>query len=627
MTEMILVSIGGVILATAVITAIHHRHNASRCISDIMLGILGCTFFMILPTDWGDETLLHRILSALLYSFKALGGRQDINQLNTVILPEQWKTAYITLNDICFALAPILTSGLVISGFGDMGERMRYFFRFGKTCHVFSELNENALSLAKGIKQKQGLKTIVFCNTKNADKKLIEKARKMGGILFHKKCEDLRLNWKHRCFQFYLIAEDEDANITAAISAVEKHPKAGVGRLTINAFAQSGSNINMAESLKKGNITLRFIDEIALFCNHLLFEHPLYDLPEGRKDISVLLIGGGRCGLQMLKTMVWCGQIEGYSLKLRVYDKNAEKIKKEFYALCPELKGKEYDIDFITADVTDDTFEEALKESLDATYAVIATGDDQLNITVADSLRGFFRRNNHAYDNTPPIFTRVRSGSKAGNLGHNQYLNSRGIILFGNTESIFAESTLFNTKLERLALAVHLSYCGGLTLSPKSKEYKSMVRSFETEEYNRRSSMSVALHIPAKLVSCGCLDRKEHALTAEAAARFEAKKEEVLDLLAENEQVRWNAFMRSEGHRSTDAATMQGYAVLLGDHRDKIAKVHPGITDWEQLRGLADAYNKVRLDADPKFQPKDFKQSNLDIIGAIPDIIRFAEKE
>lgn len=627
MTEMILVGIGFGLLVIAGIAAIAHRHNTSRCISDIMLGILGCTFFMILPTDWGNEDWLHRSLSALLYSFKALGGRQDIKQLYTIVLPENWKAAYITVNDICFALAPVLTSGLVLSGFGDMGERMRYFFRFGKTCHVFSDLNDNALSLAKGIKEKRGLKTVVFCNTKNADKKLAEKARKMGGILLHKKCEDLKLNWRHRHFQFYMIAEDEDANITAAIGAVEKHLRAKAGRLTVNAFAQSGSNINAAESMEKGNVTLRFIDEIALFCNHLLFEHPLYDLPEGKKEISVMLIGCGRCGLQMLKTVVWCGQIEGYSLKIRAYDKEAKSIRKEFYALCPELESKEYDIDFITADVTADDFEKALQDGLDATYVVVATGDDQLNITTADRLRGIFRRRNQAYDNTPPIFARVRAGEKAKNLAHASYLDSRAITLFGNTESIFAERTLFDTKLERLALAVHLSYCGSLEADPRSEAFKKGVRSFETQEYNRRSSMAVALHIPAKLVGCGCMDSKDYELTEEAAASFEKQVDQHLMMLAENEQARWNAFMRSEGWRGADHTFMKGYANLLKDHRDKLAKIHPAITDWEGLEELSKVYNQTRQEVDPSFKPEDFKKSNKDIIKAIPAIIRFGEKE
>lgn len=81
---------------------------------------------------------------------------------------------------------------------------------------------------------------------------------------------------------------------------------------------------------------------------------------------------GGRTGLQMLKTVVWVGQIEGYRLKIQVYDQKAPTIEEELYAMCPDPEN--YDIEFIKEDVQHASFESIIQKSADATYGVIAMG-------------------------------------------------------------------------------------------------------------------------------------------------------------------------------------------------------------------------------------------------------------
>ena len=59
--------------------------------------------------------------------------------------------------------------------------------------------------------------------------------------------------------------------------------------------------------------------------------------------------------MQMLKTVVWCGQIPGHTLKIRVLDKHAAEIEKTFYSHYPEMD--QYDIRFVEADVESVDFE------------------------------------------------------------------------------------------------------------------------------------------------------------------------------------------------------------------------------------------------------------------------------
>lgn len=412
--DQMLFGIGLVIIVIALATAFRHRYNTTQCIGDIMAGIFFSTFFMILPTAWisEGETVSHswgyRILSSLFYSFKALGGGPDIVQLESVKLTGAARDLYFAVNYILFAVAPVLTSGLILSLFGDIGEKIRYWLNFSENVHVFSELNENAIALAKGIRKRKGRQTVVFCGTKEADKSDLVKARRLHGITLYTPCENLRPGLRHRHYHYYLISGNEDKNLNTAMEMLARYRKAKAGKVTVNAFSGSGTDIRAVESMDCGNIRLRFIDNVALFCNNLMFEHPLYRLPEGVRDISVLVVGCGRTGLQIIRTAAWCGQINGYTLRIRAIDKNAAQMEKEFFALCPELAGKEYDIRFEAIDVLSADFEDYLLQSGKMTYAVVTMGDDEINIGAADKLRA------RSGGSTIPLKTIPRSLSGCG---------------------------------------------------------------------------------------------------------------------------------------------------------------------------------------------------------------------
>lgn len=216
----------------------------------------------------------------------------------------------------------------------------------------------------------------------------------------------------------------------------------------------------------------------------------------------------------------------------------------------------------------------------------------------------------------------MRNGEKASGLKGNgsAYLAKRNIRLFGSTETMFSDTVLFNSELEKLSLAVHLVYWGALDKPHDSDAYKSACRDFETNEYNRRSSMATALHILYKLRGCGILAADESQLTNEKADAFEKLLSqdggEMLEALAQSEHLRWNAFLRSEGYRGASVETMKQYAVKVKNQKESIARLHPCITDWDNLDRVSAEYNALM------HTNKDFKEYDREIVRAIPQIIR-----
>ncbi len=614
--------------------AIKSRHDTKKWTAIILVGVLFATFLLVLPTipeKWNENRFLdivYRVLATLLYSLKAVIGRHELSQIENIAFTGVLKYAYIWICYAMFLVTPILTTTWLVSFFGDLGEKIRYLFHFSKNSYIFSELNENSLAIARGIKndKKQKHSVIVFCGTKKAESTLLIKAKELGGMCFYKSCVNFNAGWFHKCYNFYLVSENEDKNVRQASQIIEKYNKKDKwykeDKIIVNAFAQSGTSIDVIESINQKNIKVRFIDHIALLCNQLVFENPLYNIPNGGKDISVMIIGCGRTGIQMLKTVAWAGQINGYTLKIRAYDKN-DKVKENFFSQAPELDSDEYDIDFVTADILSSDFENKIGENLDATYVFIATDDDNLNLKTAAYIRGIFRSQGKKYDNFPQILVRIRNDFKASSLKNNPYLEERNIKAFGNASDLFEGELPFETKFEKLSLGVHLAYNDALSLEKTSEKYIEACESFYCEEYNRRASMATALHIAAKLVSCGVMRYNQCDLTDDIAKVFEdtkLKDENCIDSLAKSEHTRWNAFYRSEGYHSATMDTVKLYAKKNNSHKDKLSKTHLCITDWDSLIALQNEYNALMNDN------KDFQEYDYKIVRAIPDIIRFASK-
>lgn len=643
-------AIGLAILALAGFFAWKNRNDTSKWIFCIMIGIFFSTFFIILPTEWIKEgkavssPTLYTLLSSLFYSFKTLGGGQDITQVETIPLTGLVKSIYIVFSYLVFIIAPVLASSLLLSFFGDMGGKMQYclHFSFKSKCYVFSEINENSLALAKGIKNSPSRKTIVFCSTKETKKDLLAQAKDLGAILLYKSCKDIKISWRFLQYEFFLISASEDNNIELTEAIIVKNSKLNKLKIIINAFVESGTNTKFLESFAKSNIgkskdkekptiELRCIDEIALFCNHLVYQHPLYRTKNQGNPISVAIIGCGRTGMRMLKTVYWAGQIDGYTLKIRVYDKNADKVREKFYQQCPGLKG-ENTIQFVKADVDTLDFREKLLEednSLDATYIVVAMGDDQLNFSTSDELFKIYRKSN-GFDNEkmPEIFARVRSNLKSQSyINENEFLKERHIHLFGTAESIFSEKTLFNTDLENLAFAVHLAYSKLLQAEKNTDDYEKAYLDFKTSEYNRRSSMAAALHIPAKLHMCNTdVENVENIFSDsnEITEKLKTYADRILDSkelerMARNEHDRWNAFSLSEGYQSATKEEMLQYSKISKKTKDDLSMLHLCITDWESLDDLSKIYNSACG------KDEDFKSNDEKIIKNLPEIIKKAK--
>lgn len=646
----------GIFLVSLVI-AFRNRHAISRRIAILLTGICFASFFLFFPCYWimsqahlvneqlSYPPLLRSLAYTLYYSLKSIGGGQEIDVMEELVFsssPSLIRSLYFALNYGFFVAAPLLTSSLIVSLIGDIADQLRCRIYCGRKYHVFSELNSNTLRLAQKIKASYPKEMLVFCSTKDAAKEQLSKVKSIGALALYAPCTEAKLRFRKKHIQFYLVSSNEDINLRHTEELIRKYRDKTDGTYVINAFAESGTGIQMVENMDRGNIGVRFVDATALLCSNLLLQHPLYCIPEGSDTISVVLVGCDRMGMRMLKTISWCGVMEGHQLKIRVYDKNASFLQKKLSAQCPELI-ENCDLVFVTVDAQTSDLEASILDphtgSADATYIIMAMGDDELNISVADRLSRLFRHQN-SYAWMPQILVRIRNSTKSDiyKEQENPYMKQRRIFPFGGTDDVFSDGMLHHSYLENLAFAVDLCYSGLLPeKDPSSMSTKELqayfvsdvVRSsrnrFLQSEYNRRSSMAAALHILAKLYSCGILSAAQTIPTPETARSFRnalSECPELLDALARNEHLRWNQFMRSEGYAQATWDDLLHFFPVLEkkNNQDALSKRHLCLVDWEQL----DDINQRYLHLDPPVK-KNFKKSDYDLILGIPDILLLAE--
>ena len=469
-----------------------------------------------------------------------------------------------------FALSPLLTFGFVLSLFKNAISHIRFRLSFFKDMYVFSELNEKSFALAKDIKQNHTDVAVVFADVyyKGEEKmyELIDRAKGIGAITFQKDILLLNFNShsaKKNIFLF-AIGENETENLNQALNIIENYKTRKNTHLYV--FSTKIESELLLSTADKGFIKVRRINEVQSLVSRILFEkgNLLFEsakkLEDGIKNISVIVAGMGSHGTEFIKALTWFGQMDGYRIKINAFDKD-ELAEEKFSALAPELMHSDYNGVIIEGeaqysikihsgvDVYSKTFIDEVNKIDDATFVIIALGNDDVNISTAVTLRTCFERKS-----INPVIQAIvyNSQQKKALTGIKNYRNQEYCIDFiGDIESSYTENVILNSELENLALERHLKW---------GEEDE-----FWTYEYNYRSSVASAIHLRAR-IACEIpgASKSEAELTIEERDAIEAL-----------EHRRWNAYMRAEGYVYSGSKEKES--------RNDLGKMHNDLIDYSSL--------------------------------------------
>ena len=503
----------------------------------------------------------------------------------------------ITYLFIILAIAtPLAWGSLVVALFPNITRFFRFWiFHCFRNVYLFSALNENSLMLAEDLFKKNPQSLFIFCSSRKKEAlDFSEQAYLHGFLLYERSIENfIRSKRCRKKWSYFFISENQDENLEYTKVVAEKSQVDSNSIFYL--FSEHEEAPLVLASLEKKGFPVILVNRNRFIAETLVFEHPLFDVINNN-EISVLLIGAGKIGKEILKTISWSGQFgEDYKLNITVLDKNADIIEKKFALECLEFLENDYgtkvSISFIKTDIETSELQNHLDtHCANTNYICVCLGNDALNIKTALYLRAYYMRKNVRNSRKPFIAVEVKNSLKNSLVSHFTVPHSKGsgnynLVPFAANSSVYS-TALLESPISAMAMNAHYIY-ELQRLNGKTTEEEAR-KSFYLNEVSVRSTRANVIHIKTKLFllgyeakprnECNEYEKQESPkLVAELEERL--KEPKTLLRLARIEHDRWNAYMRAEGWCKA-TKTQQEEA---GSRRNDRAKLHACICSWDEL--------------------------------------------
>lgn len=480
--------------------------------------------------------------------------------------------------------------------------------------------------------------------------------------------------------KFLLFDEDMRKNFVDLLSVLEFVRKNSLYSFieNIDIFIRCNEEIyspliDTAQKNLEGHvIRIHILDDDKMGAQQLLSHHPLFypirNQGSGKPTLHFVIIGSDKCAEWLLRESFWLLTFPPQEAKaqITILAPNADEFYNSIVARLPGLRSSddlsEYfprsfrtTIKHIKTDLNNNKLNteiEKLLKSKDFLYFAVSTGDDEKNLALGIFLREYLIRNavstpqdDNAKGNTlsdnlnelPPVAFRCKDENIAylsrrlivKNLDSgDSWYNNYALIPFGAKSERYTWQNLDGGLIEQLSLCTHLEYSDiqlheepYVETEAEQECRKTALKKYYGRQYNKDSSMSVALSLPYRLFNIRDAKRSSacpegNRLIREAwnildfdayinpktLAGFSEQTEFLcgedrilsdqsvrtqIDKLSSWEQVRWSRFMLSRGWMP--ASVLQSKAYTSGENKNHqlyIAKLHPAIREYEQLASV-----------------------------------------
>lgn len=604
------------ILAAIVLTFKKYKSGQFFTPFKIMFaGVVASIFLYFLPIYGPDfwnslepfSSVCKTILISLHHTIRLFVIDSDFDIVkNNVHLANGFLDSLFTAHGaILFICAPFLSFGFILSFFKNFAAYRKILTHPAADVYVFSELNEKSVSLAQSIREKDGKALLIFTDVYEKEEEKIaeflEQAKEIDAICVKSDMISLSLPLRAPGSKIYLFAigEDDSENISQALYLVRqdgpyryrKNTRVFVFSTTAEGelvISNIQSELREEITAKKGtkqeipHILVKRVNDIRSLVNRTLYNQGetlfrrAIDLGDGEKLVSVLVLGTGGQGGEMIKALSWFGQMETpdtkYRIKINGFDKD-KHAKEKFEALCPELLDDAYNGIYVNGeaqyridihgdvDVETSTFINKVKEIGQISYVFVSLGSDELNVKTAVTLRTLFERMHLSKDQVMIQAVVYDSKNKrALENAKNAFGDEYGIEFVGDRDTLYSADIIIDSQLEREALDIHERY-----MSDEAKALDPDRITFWGYEYNYNSSMASAIHNAVRIgMGVPGAGKDEDTLTDEEKVFIETL-----------EHRRWNAYMRSEGFVYSGSKNKSS--------RNNLGKMHHNLVCYDDL--------------------------------------------
>ena len=619
-------------------------------------------------------------------------------------------------------VSPVVGGAVIFEILASVFPRLRLIFLylvFWKEKCYFSELNPDSLAMAQSLRQyypktlKKPRPVLIFTDTyvddeKEKDYELLLTAKQMGAICVRDDLLHVSKNLLGKR-SYFLMDRQELGNLQTLQNFAETARPWQLWGASIFLLVRSDLYVRVEQQVQKklkDKIekkklwiwkkvpTVVPVQSHRNLVHNLLSDVPLYEPLVHKTDpteLNVTILGNGLIGTEAFLVVYWMGQMmtttadgtmEPVKLRVDVVSKDAEK---DFWSkieyINPEIKNTKetehgiladgiggftppyFEVHYHEADVKsggfldlgDDT--NAFLKKTD--YFIVALGNDEDNITVAERLRlsvgkGHLESFNpeHPEKIARTVITyAVFDSALCRALNEKRFFDdcvegTTDIFMhaFGSREQVYScENVLMSKSLVR-AKEIGASYLKSQLGEAYLKDNKTRAAD-ENKNYTHWADIARALHIKYKAFALGIIersifDRKNEAgydahqeLVRQACARYQrvaiAEDPKILTeedkklrkdvdtkahLLAWLEHRRWCAFTRTMGYRHTSALAKNVSRCYT--HKNMPLKLHPCLVEAALPGTARKRYILARFDGSERlekksFLPEDAKEKDL----------------
>lgn len=626
--------IGAMLILIITFCLFIHLHNREKiwykkiCI----LGVMAAGLIAVFPL-WilQNNYLLFSFIFSVFTAIKLFFISTDY-AIYYAILKSQGDSVLIIVYEIflavLFFLAPLCTATIILSLIGDYLNYTKIHIRRYTSRYIFSELNEKSFSLASSMKNEGKVNGLyIFCGLNRSERNahpLYTKTIQEGFYVVDK--EILEIKPAHtKETKYYLISSNDDKNVDTALNLIEIYKgKKNILIVVLSNEKESEFLLDMKNAEQKNSkVDLLLLNEQRAMTLNLLFDNPLYNVLGPENNVSMLIIGGGVLGLEVLKSSLWCSRSGGkYSFDVTILDKNINLSSGRFTRDCPCISLNDYHISFHQQDINPETnnlltFIDGNKGKFN--YIVIATEDDEINIKTALDIKASYLRNQWSAN----ISVAIRNDLKfcqMFNVSRKSEQSSVILFPFGNNTRMFQYNKLKNNIWEKYAKCINMIYTNtykknnGESTDISKEVCDSFWRDLSLQK--KRSSRTLAVFLKYSLWLQGY--KIDNKLGTDITFKDTRSDEQILEY-AKIEHERWNTFTMVDGFfpwSYEDIKKLPKNARAIAEGNLHLVKTQ--MPEWRLHGCITDWYTLSQMDTELKTS---FINYDIELTKHIPDIV------
>lgn len=327
------------------------------------------------------------------------------------------------------------------------------------------------------------------------------------------------------------------------------------------------------------------------------------------ENFEALIIGFGRMGQAVLKSLVMNGQFEGSHFHAVVASRDCKETSGYIRKECPEM-FTEYDIDFMDADGRSTEIFEYIEKNISVLkYVAICVGDGKTANEIKDQLMSYAEK----HGANPKVVICSPTSVRTQESLHEP----------ADEWTLYSLEALDNYQLDRRAMILNYSYVKNS--STPEEEDQPWHAWLECDSFGRKSSRASADFFDAMITAA-------HSTEEEILKDGWELSEEQQENLGRTEHLRWCAFHHCMGFSCMSKEEFQARTEQylkekreLGAGKTRIGKnlagkTHACLIPWEELDELSATENSITGGS------VDYKKMDVNNVLAIPELLKVTER-